>query len=42
VFEANAAMLVHDEKTETFAYKNQYIARIKQAFDALLSRRRLD
>jgi tetratricopeptide (TPR) repeat protein len=40
VFEANAAMLVHDEKTEVFAYKNQYIARIKLAFDAMLSRRR--
>jgi hypothetical protein len=41
VFEANAAMLVHDEKTEVFAYKNQYIARIKQAFDAMLSMRRV-
>jgi tetratricopeptide (TPR) repeat protein len=41
VFEANAAMLVHDEKSEIFAYKNQFIARIKQAFDALLARRRL-
>jgi tetratricopeptide (TPR) repeat protein len=40
VFEANAAMLVHDEKTAVFAYKNQYIAKIKQAFDALMSRRR--
>jgi hypothetical protein len=40
VFEDNAAMLVHDEKTEVYAYKNQYIARIKQAFDAMLSRRR--
>jgi tetratricopeptide (TPR) repeat protein len=40
VFEANAAMLVHDEKTEIFAYKNQYIAKIKQAFDAMLARRR--
>jgi tetratricopeptide (TPR) repeat protein len=40
VFEANAAMLVHDEKTEVFTYKNQYIARIKQAFDAMLSRHR--
>ena len=40
VFEANAAMLVHDEKTAIFAYKNQYIARIKHAFDAMLSRRR--
>jgi tetratricopeptide (TPR) repeat protein len=41
VFEANAAMLVHDEKSEIFAYKNQYIARIKQAFDAMLSNRRI-
>jgi tetratricopeptide (TPR) repeat protein len=41
VFEANAAMLVHDEKNEVFAYKNQYIARIKHAFEAMLSRRRL-
>lgn len=40
MFEANAAMLVHDEKTNVFAYKNQYIARIKHAFDAMLSRRR--
>lgn len=40
MFEANAAMLVHDEKTETFAYKNQYIAKIKHAFDVMLSRRR--
>ena len=39
VFEANASMLVHDEKNDEFAYKNQYIARIKQAFDAMLSRR---
>jgi hypothetical protein len=42
VFEANASMLVHDEKDEVFAYKNPYIARIKQAFDAMLSRRRLN
>jgi tetratricopeptide (TPR) repeat protein len=41
VFEANASMLVHDEKDETFTYKNQYVARIKDAFDAMLSRRRL-
>ena len=40
VFEANAAMLVHDEKATAFAYKNQYIARIKDAFDAMMSRRR--
>ena len=41
VFEANASMLVHDEKDPTFAYKNQYIARIKDAFDAMVSRRRM-
>ena len=40
VFEANASMLVHDEKNAVFAYKNPYIARIKHAFDAMLSRRR--
>jgi tetratricopeptide (TPR) repeat protein/glutathione synthase/RimK-type ligase-like ATP-grasp enzyme len=39
VFEANAAMLVHDEKSAVFAYKNQYIARIKHAFDAMLCKR---
>ena len=42
VFEANASMLVHDEKTPDFAYKNPYIARIKQAFDAMLSGRRMN
>jgi tetratricopeptide (TPR) repeat protein len=41
VFEANAAMLVHEEKSPLFGYKNQYVARIKQAFDAMLARRRL-
>ena len=41
VFEANASMLVHDEKTEDFAYKNSYIANIKRAFDAMVSRRRM-
>jgi tetratricopeptide (TPR) repeat protein len=41
VFEANASMLIHDEKAECFAYKNEYIARIKNAFDAMLARRRL-
>jgi tetratricopeptide (TPR) repeat protein len=41
VFESNAAMLVHDEKTQDFEYKNRYIARIKVAFDAMLSRRRM-
>ena len=38
VFEANAAMLVHDEKDRLFAYKNPYIARIKEAFAAKLAR----
>jgi hypothetical protein len=41
VFEANASMLVHDETSEEFTYKNPYIARIKNAFDAMLSRRRV-
>jgi glutathione synthase/RimK-type ligase-like ATP-grasp enzyme len=41
VFEANASMLVHDEKNADFAYKNQYIAKVKDAFDAMLSRRRI-
>jgi tetratricopeptide (TPR) repeat protein len=41
VFEANASMLVHDEKTEEFAYKNPYVAKIKTAFDAMLARRRM-
>ncbi|MGD0430158.1 MAG: tetratricopeptide repeat protein [Acetobacteraceae bacterium] len=41
VFEANASMLVHDEKNADFAYKNPYIAKIKHAFDAMLARRRL-
>lgn len=41
VFEANASMLVHDEKNETFAYKNPYVVRIKNAFDAMLARRRI-
>jgi tetratricopeptide (TPR) repeat protein len=41
VFECNASMLVHDEKTEIYAYKNQAVRRIKGAFDALLDRRRL-
>jgi tetratricopeptide (TPR) repeat protein len=41
VFEANAAMLVHDEKSDDFAYKNQYIAKIKLAFDSMLARRRI-
>jgi Flp pilus assembly protein TadD len=37
VFEANATMLVHDEKNPTFAYKNPYIGRIKEAFDHMLA-----
>ena len=36
IFEANATMRVHDEKVATFAYKNPYIAKIKEAFDAML------
>ena len=38
VFEANATMRVHDEKVATFTYKNPYIAKIKEAFDAMLVR----
>jgi tetratricopeptide (TPR) repeat protein len=41
VFEANAAMLVHDEPGAIYAYKNPAIARIKDAFDAMLARRRV-
>lgn len=37
VFEVNASMLVHGE-TSTFAYKEPYIARIKDAFDAMLAK----
>jgi hypothetical protein len=36
IFESNATMLVHDEKSEPFLYKNPYIAKIKEAFDAML------
>ncbi len=38
VFEMNATMRVHDEKTELYAYKNPYIAEIKTAFDLMLAR----
>ena len=38
VFEANATMLVHDEKAADFRYKNPYIAKIKAAFDAALTK----
>ena len=33
VFESNATMLVHDEKSEVYAYKNPYVERIKHAFN---------
>jgi tetratricopeptide (TPR) repeat protein len=36
VFEANATMLVHDEKEEMFKFKNTYVEKIKQAFDRLV------
>jgi tetratricopeptide (TPR) repeat protein len=36
IFESNATMLVHDEKNAPFLYKNPYIAKIKEAFDAML------
>ena len=39
VFEANATMRVHDEKIDTFIYKNPYIAKIKEAFDQMLIRK---
>ena len=38
IFESNAAMLVHGENDEIFAYKNSYVAKIKDAFDAKLTR----
>jgi tetratricopeptide (TPR) repeat protein len=38
VFEMNATMRVHDEKTELYSYKNPYIAQIKTAFDLMLAR----
>jgi Flp pilus assembly protein TadD len=38
VFEVNATMRVHGEKNETFTYKNPYIAKIKEAFEAMLFR----
>ena len=38
LFEANAAMLVHDEQDAVYAYKNRYVARIKSAFEAMLRR----
>ena len=38
LFETNATMLVHEEKDPVFAYKNPYVARIKDAFDAKLAR----
>jgi hypothetical protein len=39
VFEANATMLVHPETTPELAYKNPFVTRILDAFDALLSQR---
>jgi hypothetical protein len=38
VFEANATMLVHIEHNPMFAYRNPAVARIGQAFGALLDR----
>jgi hypothetical protein len=35
VFEVNASMLVH-EHNEKFPYKDPYVVRIKEAFDAML------
>jgi tetratricopeptide (TPR) repeat protein len=40
VFEADAAMLVHDEDArDVFAYKRPYVARIREALHALIARR---
>ncbi len=39
VFEVNATMLVHDEQDPDFVYKNPHVARIKAAFNAMVSRR---
>jgi tetratricopeptide (TPR) repeat protein len=38
VFEANATMLVHPETDPAFAYKNPYVERITDAFQALVER----
>jgi hypothetical protein len=40
VFEANASMLVHDERDANFAYRNPHVARIREAFEGMLDRRR--
>jgi hypothetical protein len=40
VFEANPVMLVHPEDEQgVLAFKNPFVARILDAFEALLSRR---
>ena len=39
IFEANAAMLVHDEKQETYLYKNPFAKNIKQAYEAMLTKK---
>lgn len=40
VFEADAAMLVHDEEArDVFAYKRPYVARIREAFHAAIASR---
>jgi len=38
VFETNATMLVHDEKSEVYAHKNPYVERIKHAFNEMLGK----
>jgi hypothetical protein len=38
IFETNASMLVHNEKNDLFAYKNPYVAKIKDAYHARLAR----
>jgi tetratricopeptide (TPR) repeat protein len=42
IFEANATMLVHDEKSEPFIFKNEGIHKIKHAFDTMITFRALE
>jgi len=38
IFETNATMLVHDEKSNLYAHKNPYVQRIKHAFNEMLEK----
>jgi len=38
IFETNATMLVHDEKSNLYAHKNPYVERIKHAFNEMLEK----